>query len=108
MSLTTCRTCWTTHSWSWEEAFDKFGFGDGDGIVMTEHVAMALRKAGYAVTTEPWGWHNVTITSITNKKGKELIPDTINLGYDEPRDYLPARIIKVLDEAFPDSVEVMP
>ena len=107
MSITTCPTCCEPHSWSWEEAFDKFGFGDGDGIVMTEHVAKALRKAGYGVTTEPWGCHNVTVTSITNKKGSELIPETANCGYDEPRDYLPARIIKVLDNAFPDGVEVM-
>ncbi len=108
MSITTCPTCGEPHSWSWEEAFDKFGFGDGDGIVMTEHVAEALRKRGYTVTTEPWGMHNVTITSIRTKKGKEIIPEDINLGYDAPRDYLPKRIINLLDEAFPFLREVMP
>jgi hypothetical protein len=108
MSITICPTCGEPHSWRWEEAFDKFGFGDGDGIVMTEHVAEALRKSGYTVTTEPWGMHNVTIRSILTKKGKELIPGDINYGYDDPRDYLAKRIIKLLDEAFPSELEVMP
>ena len=108
MSITHCRSCCQATSWSWSEAFDKFGFEDGDGIVMTEHVANAMRKRGYTVTTEPWGCHNVTITSITSKSGKELIPEHINLGYDDPREFLPKRIIKLLDEAFPESVEVTP
>ena len=25
--------------WEWEDAFDKFGFEDGDGLVMTHKVA---------------------------------------------------------------------
>lgn len=108
MSITYCTSCGESHTWSWTEAFDKFGFNDGDGIVMTEHVAEALRKRGYTVTTEPWGCHNITISSITSKKGKDLIPVGINYGYDDPRDYLPKRIIKVLDEEFPESVEVQP
>ena len=107
MSITICPACCEPHSWSWEEAFDKFGFGDGDGIVMTEHVAQALRTRGYTVTTEPWGMHNVTIRSILTKKGNELIPDGINYGYDDPRDYLPKRIIKILDDAFSSRQEVM-
>ena len=28
--------------WSWEEAFSKWGFNDGDGIVMTDEVAQAM------------------------------------------------------------------
>ena len=38
--------------WSWEEAFDKFGFEDGDGLVMTDVVAAVLQDAGYSVTAE--------------------------------------------------------
>lgn len=106
MSMTTCPNCGTTCHWHWEEAFSKFGFGDGDGLVMTEYVAAALRQAGYAVITEPWGCHNVTIASIEGD-GAELIPfDDINFGYDDPRDYLPAAIIAILDAAFPDDGEV--
>src|SRR5690606_11796613 len=61
---TCCPTCGHTHHWSWEEAFDKFGFGDGDDLVMTEAVADALRRHGYAVTVTQWGMHNAIITEI--------------------------------------------
>ena len=108
MSITTCMTCTQDTHWSWTEAFDKFGFCDGDGLVMTEHVAEALRKQSYTVTSEPWGSHNVTITSIKTKKGKELIPAKIQIGYDDPLDYLPKRIIVLLDEAFPEDGQVEP
>ncbi len=107
MSITSCPTCGEVHSWNWEEAFDKFGFDDGDGIVMTEHVANALRTHGYTVTTEPWGMHNVVIWSI-ELRGKEQVPDTCKRGYDDPRDYLPKRIITILDETFPFLRVVMP
>ena len=108
MSITHCPACCQATTWSWTEAFDKFGFDDGDGIVMTEQVANAMRKRGYTVTTEPWGCHNVTITSIKTKKGKELIPARTNLGYDDPLDYLPKRIVTLLNEAFPECGEVEP
>ena len=84
-------------NWSWEEAFDKFGFGDGDGLVMTDVVVAVLRDAGYCAASEPWGSHNITIFSIEDASGIELIPTDINLGYDDPRDYLPDAIIKLLD-----------
>jgi len=98
MSCTTyCEGCGARHDWSWEEAFDKFGFGDGDGLVMTDTVANVIRQAGYLVTTQKWGLHNVIITSI--KLGRiEQIPKGKRLGYDDPRDYLPAGIIALLDE----------
>jgi hypothetical protein len=50
MPQANCPTCNTDHDWSWDEAFNKFGFGDGDGLVMTNQVADALRAAGYTVT----------------------------------------------------------
>lgn len=108
MSFSTCPTCFNTVDWSWEEAFDKFGFGDGV-FVMTEHVADALRAHGYVVEVSAWGMHNVTIDSIKAKNGKELIPlDRINIGYDDARDYLPKRIVRLLDAAFPVGKEVEP
>ncbi len=106
MSFTTCPTCREQIHWSWEEAFDKFGFGDGDGLVMTEHVANALRQRGYTVTTSPWGSHNVTIDSIKSRKGREHIPVDVVLGYDDPRMYLPKRTVRLLDDAFPSDKEV--
>lgn len=109
MSITTCPTCTHDTHWSWTEAFDKFGFCDGDGIVMTEHVADALRARGYTVEVQAWGIHNVTITSIKTEKGKEQIPfDRIQFGYDDARNYLPKRIVTLLDAAFPDGSEVEP
>ncbi len=108
MSFTTCPTCFNTVDWSWEEAFDKFGFSDGGGMIMTEHVADALRQHGYTVVVQAWGIHNVIITSIKTAKGKELIPSGIKYGYDNARGYLPKRIIRLLDAAFPDGEEVEP
>lgn len=105
MSLTTCPSCGNLTTWSWEDAFDKFGYGDGDGVVMTEHVAEALRNRKYEVTVEAWGCHNIVITSI-KRAGKELIPATCQLGYDDPRDYLPKAIIKLLDKTFTPDTEV--
>jgi hypothetical protein len=95
-SFTYCESCGARHEWRWEDAFDKFGFGDGDGLVMTDHVADVLRKAGYAVTTEHWGFHNVIITTIA-LGGVEQIPDGVRLGYDDPRGYLPAALVAILD-----------
>lgn len=107
MSTSRCRHCGADHQWSWEEAFDKFGFEDGDGLVMTEAVAGALRKGGYDVTVEAWGLHNIVITTI-GKSGRSLISDKVNLGYDDPRKFLPKKIIALLDETFTDDTEVEP
>lgn len=98
--ISTCTTCGGSYLWDWDEAFDKFGFGDGDGQVETETVADVLRHAGYVVETTAWGLHNVVITSIT-RGGIEYIPATANIGYDEPRDYLPREIIELLDQHIP-------
>ncbi len=107
MPKSICRTCNNaTLDWSWTEAFDKFGFNDGDGQVMTEHVADILRFAGYTVLVEPWGFHNVTIASI-KLGGVEQIPfDHITFGYDDSRSYLPDDIVALLDRALPDQGEV--
>ena len=107
MSITHCPTCCQETTWSWTDAFDKFGFNDGDGLIMTEHVAETLTKAGYTVSTQTWSIHNVIITSI-KRDGVELIPEDTNVGYDDPLDYLPQDIITLLNAAYPegDVVEV--
>lgn len=102
-----CPTCGHAHHWSWEEAFDKFGFGDGDDLVMTETVAEALRRHGYAVETVLWGFHNTIVTEIT-REGVTCMPNDVTRGYDEPRQYLPQEVIDLLDEAFPSGAEVQP
>ncbi|MBL8883751.1 MAG: hypothetical protein JNL45_11950 [Hyphomicrobium sp.] len=105
MSFTTCTTCGNRYEWSWEEAFDKFGFEDGDGLVMTDHVADFLRSTGLCVTVQQYGFHNLVITDI-ERDGQSLIPETAQRGYDDPRDYLPEDIVHDLDRDFPEGREV--
>ena len=87
-----------TIDWSWEEAFDKFGFDDGDGMVMTHKVELALEKLGYTVSAESWGLHN-TIVAHLSKDGKDLL-EGVTVGYDDPREYLPDDLVEALDEFF--------
>lgn len=104
MPISRCENCGESFEWSWFEAFDKFGFGDGDGQIETERVADMLERAGYNVITEGWGLHNTLITSI-ERDGLEHIPQddpNVTIGYDDPRNYLPQVIINLLDEHFPD------
>ena len=87
--------------WKWEEAFDKFGFEDGDGLVMTYEVADFIKELGYEVEADGWGMHNTIITEI--KKGDTIVMDgnqSYNLGYDDPKDYLPKDLIEALNKQF--------
>ena len=109
MPVTQCRICSGNYQWSWTEAFEKFGFGDGDGQVETYQVVEILVDAGYDVIADDWGLHNTIIVSI-KRDGCERIPhdnSSVRFGYDDPRDYLPADIVAVLDRALPDT-EVLP
>jgi hypothetical protein len=109
MSRTTCPTCRQTYNWQWDEAFYKFGFDDGDALIMTEAVADVLRKAGFTVETQAWGIHNVIITRI-ERDGTSQILEGALLGRDDPRSYLPTDILDLLDRKFPadGEVEVQP
>lgn len=100
MPIAKCLVCGGAYHWKWEDAFDKFGFDDGDGQVMTDDVASVLSAAGYSVVAEPWGLHNVVILSIKTVEGIEQIPGTAEVGYDSPRDFLPEAIVHLLDRAF--------
>jgi len=99
MPMSECENCGNTYEWQWSEAFDKFGFNDGDGLVETPTVATVLRKAGYEVVINDGLMHNSIIISIT-KDGMELIPDHVRLGYDNPYEYLPEEVMNLLDDAF--------
>lgn len=70
---------------------------------MTETVADEIRSTGYQVTTQCFGLHNVVIVSITMDGIEQLPLDRIQLGYDNPRKYLPELIVRHLDEQFSDS-----
>lgn len=96
-----CDTCGNSYHWS--EAFAKFGYDDGNGRIETPYIAQALINAGYSVKYSRWSPHNTLIYSIT-KDGKEYMPSEYSdyrIGYDNPREYLPADIIAVLEKDFP-------
>lgn len=105
MPKTTCNQCGGPYLWQWPDAFDKFGFGDGDGQVETATVAMVLRSAGYDVQHDRWGMHNDAILSV-RKDGVEQIPASVRLGYDDPRRYLPPDIVALLDARLPNEGEL--
>lgn len=89
----------------WTEAFAKFGFGDGDGLVSTWRVEEVLNQTGYSVEVASWGMHNTVISSIL-KDGVEMIPyenPAFDFGYDNPREYFPEELVTALDAALPPS-----
>lgn len=93
----------TIIDWSWTEAFDKFGFNDGDGINYTDDVANFIEAEGYTVECEQWGCHNYMIQSVKLPNNVELLnPDKFQIGYDEPHKYLPLWLVKKLYSKFPN------
>ena len=90
----------TTIYWQWEEAFDKFGFGDGDGANFTHEVEDFLQGLGWDAVPDCWGIHNYMIMELTGPNGEKPMADC-NVGYDCPRTYLPKELIEKLDEEFP-------
>ena len=104
MPMSECHYCGGEFAWRWTDAFDKFGFMDGDGQIETWQVEEVLTEAGYEVTVEEWGLHNTVITSI-KKQGAEQIPHgnpDYRFGYDDPHHFFPKEIIALLDEKLPD------
>lgn len=100
MTVTTCNNCGGSYEWHWEDAFDKFGFNDGEGQIETWTVGHILELAGYTVEIVGWGLHNSVIHSL-KLADEEFIPEEDSehvFGYDNPRNYLPKEIIKLLDE----------
>ncbi|MGH1378973.1 MAG: hypothetical protein ACRBB3_09155 [Alphaproteobacteria bacterium] len=98
-----CINCRQDIHWEWVEAFSKFGFNDGDGMIGTWLVADILARKGYALNIGKWGVHNIMISSL-RKNGTEFMPDALTdyrIGYDNPRTYLPSHIIELLDKSFP-------
>tara|TARA_S200002703_G_C3691366_1_gene212318 strand:+ start:105 stop:494 length:390 start_codon:yes stop_codon:yes gene_type:complete len=118
-------------TWQWEEAFDKFGFGDGDGWNGTHEVEGELESLGYEVETDSWGCHNYMIMDI-KKDGKSILfkdienrsledwlpeveqrikdrgatrEDVEPLGYEPARNFLPQDIIDHLDKVFNEEWE---
>jgi hypothetical protein len=105
MPKSTCETCGGVYCWRWEEAFEKFGFADGNAQAMTHLVAGVLNRAGYETQTFQWGCHNTIITSIV-ANGVELIPATEDVGHDDPCAYLPKHLLALLRRKHGPTVEV--
>lgn len=103
MVCTECDTCGGTLHWDWTEAFEKFGFNDGDGQVETWQVESVLREAGYQVEVQQWGLHNTVIVSI-KRYGVEQIPydnPDYTFGYENPRKCFPDHLVELLDRELP-------
>jgi hypothetical protein len=101
-----CLACWSRVNWC--ESFDKFGHGQGDACVHTVEVAQTLREAGYLVETTEDALHNTVILNV----GLQMSDGTVKtvfapdvpvgneIGYSDPREMLPAEIVKFLDDTF--------
>ena len=106
MPISPCRYCSGGRvAWRWTDAFMKFGFDDGDGHVMTYEVCDVLRQAGFDTEPEKWGLHNYIVDRLICPRRGELYPyenESIRIGYDNPRSYLPDDVIDLLDREFPE------
>ena len=90
---------YNVYQWIWEEAFYKFGFDDGDGLVMTYDVADFITSLGYDVDVDG-DLHNSMIISIL-VGGKELLNESTFNGDSNLREYLPKELVAQLDSKFP-------
>jgi hypothetical protein len=103
--------------WTWEEAFYKFGFEDGEGWNGTDLIcnAIATDFPDLVFECDGWGCHNYMIFDIKKKDTDESVytmtvvePDGTErevepkIGYDSPRRYLPKYLIEFLDREFPE------
>ena len=105
MPISPCECCGGRLAWRWSDAFMKFGYGDGDGQVMTYEVCDVLKRAGFDAEGERWGWHNVIVDTLICPRRGELLPyqdERVRIGYDHPRSYLPEDVIALLDRELPD------
>lgn len=100
MPISECLNCGGRYEWRWEEAFEKYGFQDGNGQVETWQVKSVLVEAGYEVAVEDWGRHNTVIVAIKGD-GCELLAENFSYERDNPRDCLPQHIVDLLDRELP-------
>ena len=95
--------------WTWMEAFDKFGFGDGEDTNHTQEVVDVLKAAGY-VCNPAGGMHNYYMDSL--KKDGQVWEPNLSDGFIEqmdenrPRTWLPGEVVDLLDKAFPDKLVI--
>lgn len=106
MPIQHCSHCWSGINWC--ESFNVHGHDDGDDCVHTQHVAKALREAGYYVKVQGSTLHNPVIEEI-GEEGEpgelsqffaEGMPSGTKVGYSNPREVLPAEVVAMLDRIF--------
>lgn len=88
---------------NWADAFNKYGYDEGDGVVHTQRIVEFLESKGYQAEYEPWGHYNTLIVELIDPNGKLVIrvgEGKYQLGFDDPHRYLPAKLIEMLDEEF--------
>lgn len=85
----------TLIEWDWRDAFDKFGFGDGDSWNGTGYVREFLEGLGWTLNEAQYGAHNWMIFKMT--KGDVVIEAD---GYKQPEEFLPQELIDALDKKF--------
>lgn len=95
-----CHACGAHIYWAWEDAFYSRSFDEGNGDSETETVAGYLREAGYRVEVTARS-RNPIISSI-KKQGVEHVGPDDWYGESDPRDYLAAEVIDLLDKQFPE------
>ena len=85
--------------WEWEDAFQKFGFGDGDCPCHTQDIIGLL---------EGTGWECSYVDGIHNQHIFEMVRGDIKIefdGYEDNsviRNRLPADVVTALDKEFPN------
>lgn len=91
--------------WTWEEAFNKFGFDDGndpESENRTEAVAESLYALNCdSVEASRWGMHNYVINSLMHQ-GTLYEFD----GHTNPATVLPPEIVAALDKEYEDDSTV--
>lgn len=98
MPLHTCALCGGPQPWKWEDAFLSYGFDEGEHSE-THAVASTLVANGYTTEIATYA-DNDFIESIV-KDDVEQISAHDWPGEMDPRQFLPADLIALLDKAFP-------
>ena len=73
----------TIITWDWQEAFDKFGFGDGDSWNGTDIVENFLNDRGWEVNS---GLKKTALARFD--------------GYENPEEVLPGELVDALNKKF--------
>lgn len=89
-----CHHCRTLHFWHWKTAFK---YCESQILAQTETVAEVLQAAGYELKFDD-SYEPAVIDSMM-LDGNELLPEQ-GLRGDDPRAYLPAEVVSLLDAKF--------